>query len=442
MTARGPAATFPRGPRSAWLSTWQSWRDPLGCHDRWAEHYGDPYAVTIFGHRFVLSVEPSTIQAFFQANAGSHGLYLAFATLPTAGRHSLIQAVGRPHREKRGLILPALTGSALAEHTAALGAAAERVLARAAEKPRVCAYAAALEFAIEAILELIGLGASPRRAALALAVQEAHEALRPEYLFLPAWQRSAWAKPLFGRIDRALDRCLTLLREEIDRLARRAALPTTTLLGSLLAARPDGQPIPREAIVDHVRTAIFGGIESSTATMAFMVDFVFRRRRIVERLQREVRAHAWPWRDAAVVPPYVRAVVRETLRFCPVTGLAVHELHEDTHVAGYDLPRGTGVGANVYRLHRRPDFYPRPHEFLPERFLEHKPVPYTFLPFGAGARACIGAQLATLEASLFLAVLVRDFEVHLLHTQPSRVIRRPLVACPADGVPVRLRRLH
>src|SRR5690606_11409792 len=63
-------------------------------------------------------------------------------------------------------------------------------------------------------------------------------------------------------------------------------------------------------------------------------------------------------------------------------------------------------------------------------------------PFGAGARACIGAQLATLEASLFLAVLVRDFEVHLLHTQPSRVIRRPLVACPAGGLPVRLRRLH
>lgn len=434
---------FPGGPRSSWLSTWQSWRDPLGCHDRWSEKYGDPYAVTIFGHRFVLSIEPSTIRTFFHTKASSHGLYLAFATLPTAGRHSLIQAVGLAHRTKRGLVLPALTGPALSGHADALAHAARGVLARAAERPCASAYEAALEFAIEAILELIGFGTSPRRAELAQAVKTAHTALRPEYLFLPSWQHTAVGKRAFGAVDRALTRCVTLLHAEVERLLRPgAAVVPTSLVASLIAARRDGEPLSSEEIVDHVRTAIFGGIESSTSTMAFMVDFVFRRRRIVERLQHEVRGDGFPWADASEVPTFVRAVVRETLRCCPVTGLAVHELHEDTCVAGYDLPRGTGVGANVYRLHRRPDLYPRPSEFLPERFLAHKPAPYTFLPFGAGARACIGAQLATLEAGLFLAVLVRDFEVQLLRRRPSRVIRRPLVACPADGVPFRLRRIR
>ena len=64
---------------------------------------------------------------------------------------------------------------------------------------------------------------------------------------------------------------------------------------------------------------------------------------------------------------------------------------------GHELPVGTVIAPCIYLVHRRPDVYPDPYAFRPERFLERPPETYTWLPFGGGVRRCIGARFAHLR---------------------------------------------
>ena len=73
---------------------------------------------------------------------------------------------------------------------------------------------------------------------------------------------------------------------------------------------------------------------------------------------------------------------------------------------GYDLPAGVKVAPCIYLVHRRPDVYPEPERFLPERFLDEAPGTYTWIPFGGGVRRCLGGAFAQLEMEVVLRELV------------------------------------
>ena len=73
----------------------------------------------------------------------------------------------------------------------------------------------------------------------------------------------------------------------------------------------------------------------------------------------------------------------------------------------YFSPPSVTVAPCVYLVHRREELYPEPEAFRPERFLERAFGPYEWLPFGGGARRCVGASLATMEIKLVLAVVLR-----------------------------------
>lgn len=73
--------------------------------------------------------------------------------------------------------------------------------------------------------------------------------------------------------------------------------------------------------------------------------------------------------------------------------------------AGYIIPRGWNIYLNYRNVHMDPQLYPNPSKFDPSRFLE-APKPYTFLPFGAGARYCLGNELVKIESLIFIHYLV------------------------------------
>jgi cytochrome P450 len=121
-----------------------------------------------------------------------------------------------------------------------------------------------------------------------------------------------------------------------------------------------------------------------------------------------------------------------------VLPIVVRELTEPFVVAGHRLQAGTIVAPCPFLLHRRPDLYPEPQAFKPERFLDETPRGYTWLPFGGGVRRCLGASLAELEMRLILQQVLRRSRLRAVGRPRPR--RRAITLVPGGGTPVLLSR--
>ena len=102
------------------------------------------------------------------------------------------------------------------------------------------------------------------------------------------------------------------------------------------------------------------------------------------------------------------------------------------------LRKGASVAAAIPAVHLSPKIYPEPYEFRPERFLDGKPKPYEYLPFGGGNRRCIGAAFSLFESRVALATGLREFEFELLDAEVPAIERRSVTLGPAGGVRLRM----
>ncbi|KAK1578631.1 hypothetical protein Q3G72_031862 [Acer saccharum] len=150
--------------------------------------------------------------------------------------------------------------------------------------------------------------------------------------------------------------------------------------------------------------------------------------------------------------PYLRAVIRETLRLHPSAPLIIRECAEDCKINGSIVKAKTRVLVNVYAVMRDPEFWAHPDEFMPERFLEgsgerigehqmeFKGQNFRFLPFGSGRRGCPGASLAMVVMHAAVGAMVQCFDWKLkggdekvdLSPGPgfASEMAHPLVLCP------------
>jgi cytochrome P450 len=127
--------------------------------------------------------------------------------------------------------------------------------------------------------------------------------------------------------------------------------------------------------------------------------------------------------------PYLDAVASETLRMAPIVPDMLRTLAEPMQLGPYSLPAGTHVDFAAALVHTRPDLYPEPETFRPERFLERKFGPHEWIPFGGGARRCIGAAFATAEMKVVVGTLREE--------EPAR---RNATMGTRHGVVLRVRR--
>lgn len=128
--------------------------------------------------------------------------------------------------------------------------------------------------------------------------------------------------------------------------------------------------------------------------------------------------------------PYLRACIKESQRYYPLIVGNGRVPVNDIVISGYRVPKGTQVSMSITSITRDPKHYPRPNEYLPERWLRAteksegnakcphslKPSsPFIHLPFGFGPRSCIGRRMVEMELELCIARMVRNFEIEFNH---------------------------
>ncbi|XP_011882068.1 PREDICTED: cytochrome P450 4C1-like [Vollenhovia emeryi] len=113
---------------------------------------------------------------------------------------------------------------------------------------------------------------------------------------------------------------------------------------------------------------------------------------------------------------------------------------EDVELSSYLVPAGTYVHLDIFGVHRDPNFWPNPEVFDPDRFLPEKirnRHPYSYIPFSAGPRNCIGQRFAMLEMKAMIAPLIHNFYVEPIDYLKNIQMQIDLVLRPVPPFRVR-----
>ncbi|HEX2572973.1 MAG TPA: cytochrome P450 [Polyangia bacterium] len=431
---------LPTGPRSTILTTAAYLRDPYGSILRAYARYGEPYGSPSFLGRMVVTGHPDGIRTVFTADPTGYDALGANLLAPVLGRSNVIILGGEEHRAKRKLLMPPFHGERMRAYGELITEiAASRAGQWRAQEP-IAMHRTMQEISLEVILQsVMGLSTPEQQRPFRDAVLGVIGALKPSFMFMPMLRREALGLSAWARFQRRRQEVLELFEEE---LAMRRARPAARddILSLLLEARQDdGAPLTTEDLVTQMINLVVAGHETTASSLAWALEFIHRDPAVAERLTTEVRSLPSPADPEAVARlPYLEAVCHETLRINPIAPMIGRTLRRPLTLSGVSLEPGDTVGVAIIVCHRRPELYPAPERFLPDRFLERSYSPFEFMPFGGGARRCLGAAFALYEMKLVLATILRRCALRLASSTPSGAAARNTTVGPAREIVMQL----
>jgi cytochrome P450 len=400
--------------------------------ERAAARYGDTFTMELVGEGPIVMVShPDAVRQIFTAPpalllAGEANRIL----LPVVGQNSLLLLDRDAHKEQRRLLMPAFRGNHLQSYMGTMTAIAEAEIASWPRGVPVRLHPRMQALTLEVILRLVfglerGQSMDRLREALQRMLAVTTNALAQMFLLLvgPQKMRTALTHRLLAEVDR-------LLHEEITTRRRQEDLETRTDVLSMLlkAEHEDGHPMSDQEIRDELITLLLAGHETTASGLAWAVERIIRHPDAHARLVEETQA------DDGY--RYVEAVVKETLRLRPVLALVSRRLTEPMEVDRFPLPAGVKVAPSIYLMHRRPDIYPDPEQFRPERFLDNRAGTYTWIPFGGGVRRCLGATFAECEMRIVLGAMFSTVRMRPVNFKSESIHRRSITHVPGRGTTV------
>ena len=427
MPTRTPYS-FPAGPRGpmAWHSL-NFARDAWGFMEAAHARYGDTFTLHLPGAKdWVFLTDPEHVKQVYTGDpkvfhAGEGNSIL----LPLLGRHSVLLLDEAPHMRQRKLLLPPFHGKRMAGYEELMRGIARDTIDTWPVGTPLKAWPQMQHVTLEIIMRAVfgvqeGAQLDRLRSALETLMGEV---TRPRTMILMA----LLGERRFSRlrsVRRRLSAVDDVLLPEIARRRQVADLEERSdILSLLLQARDeDGNAMGDRELRDELMTLLVAGHETTATTLSWALERLVRHPDALQRLQDEVRA--------GESDEWMTAVVRETLRLCPVISITVRELQEPIEIAGHRLPAGARVVPCIHLVHRRPEVYPDPDVFRPERWLGQTPGTYTWIPFGGGVRRCLGASFALFEMKTILGEIVRSMDLGTTTAPGERMRSRAITRTP------------
>src|SRR5882757_9389928 len=345
---------------------------------------------------------------------------------PVLGEGLLI-AEGRAWKHQRRTLAPAFTPRAVATLVPHMVAATDETIAKLKETSgapvdlRKAMQRMTLEIAGRTMFsfEMSRHGPALRDFVMEYGARLA----RPHFLdiMLPA----GWPSPQDfsrARVRKRWTGFVAMLMAERRAAGKPEGAPPSDLFDLMGAARdPEtGVAFTDEQLGDQVATMILAGHET-TATALFWSLYLLALDPVTqEELAAEVKAATVNGALDLEGLKFTRAVVDETMRLYPPAFLIARAAAASDTIAGMPVKKNDIVLVAPWLLHRHEKLWRDPSAFIPSRFMPPAPPPdrFAYLPFGVGARVCIGAHFALVEATLALAKMIGAFRVELLDKEP------------------------
>ncbi len=432
---RASLVSLPPGPSiPAALQTARLVARPLPFFEACRRRYGSTFTAQVLrvGPTVFIS-DPASIKALFGAdrrNSIAPGRQVVLA--PVLGERSLLLLEGEEHLRRRKLMLPPFHGERMRAYESVMAEATEREVASWPVGRRFALHESMQAITLEVIL----------RAVFGVEDDERRRHLRETLVGILATTRSPLAigmtvgrlrrLPAYRRTGEMLARADEILYAEIaDRRRDTELRSRDDILSLLVGARfDDGSAMSDAELRDQLMTLLMAGHETTATGLAWAFDLLFRSPRVTGRLRDELVDGGHEYLDA---------VVEETLRIRPVVPWVGRQLGAPAELDGYELPVDTVVMPSIYLVHTRPDVYPDPRAFRPERFLDEgpgsRPDTYSWIPFGGGTRRCLGASFAQLEMRVVLRTVLGLADLRPATQTAEPIVRRNVTLSPRNGTP-------
>jgi cytochrome P450 len=427
--------TFPPGPSEpAAVQTARWLTRPIAFLESCRRRFGDTFAIEYLGFKTPLVVvsDPDAIRALYAVR--EHGLPpgRTFALRPIMGPRSVLLLEGPEHLQRRKLMTGPFHGERMRAYEASVGEIAEREIDGWPLERPFALHPRMQAVTLEVILGAVFGVTDPARRALlrrllpGLLDDSSSAALQFRILLA---RRAGRAGPLthLRELTREID--AALLDEIGERRRDPEAAGREDILSLLLLARfEDGSAMDDQEVRDQLLTLLLAGHETTATGLAWTIDLLLRYPDVTRRLVAEL--------DDGGGDAYLRAVIQEALRLRPVVPFAGRRLASELRAGGYTLAPGTDVTPAIWLLHTRPDLYPEPLAFRPERFLEQAAPSYAWIPFGGGVRRCLGAAFAEMEMRVVLGTILRRCELRPASRRAEHATRRNVTLSPRHGTRV------
>jgi cytochrome P450 family 135 len=350
---------------------------------------------------------------------------------PVFGPNSILLLDGATHMRQRKLMLPPFHGERMKSYGELIEQITERRMGSWPHEKPIELIGEFQEITLDVILRAVfGYESGPELERARTAIRRWLGLLASPVSMVPlARKHFGPDKPISpgNWIRRQVDRALYALIAE--RRADPAVADREDVLSMLIQARDeDGQPMTDSELRDELVTLLLAGHETTATSLAWAVELLLTNPATLERLRE----------DLANGDDYLNAVIHESMRLRPPIPLFDRKVCEPVEVLGHELPPGVVIACCIWLAHRRPDIYPEPLAFRPERFLESPPETYSWVPFGGGVRRCLGASFALYEMRIVLRMLIERAKLAPCDLQPNRYYRRAIVIGPKSGARVRV----
>ncbi len=399
-------------------------RQPLESLSAWWRQHGDALRFRLGPKIFYLFSHPDLAEEILVKQSDRfvkvynprrpHGLALVLG-------NGLVTSSGEVWKRHRRIIQPIFHRSRMAAMADRMAQVGEQRLSlwKSREGDTIDIAAEMMQLALEVISQTMFSTSMTHHTdrishALQVSIQYAFDSFSNPFSF-PPWVPTARTRE-FRSVMRFLDGLMYRLLDE----RHRSGAHHDDLLDLLLQARDEetGEGLSDQELRDEALTIFAAGHETTANALAWtwylLATHPEATARFHEEVDRVLRGRTPNAGDLEHLP-YTRAIFEESLRLYPPAPAIHRKAATNTTVGGLSLPEGVFVLIGSYNLHRHPDFWTNPEQFLPERWLnDGRPRSrYAYIPFGAGPRACVGLHFASVEGPLLLALIGRHYDLHL-----------------------------
>jgi cytochrome P450 len=426
----------PSPPHPVILQTLGGRRWPFAYLECCQAHCGSRFTLFPIDMRpIVFLTDPLEIRAVLTGDSRDlHPGAGASILAPLIGRQSFMLLEEDDHAYGRKAITPAFHQRMVANQTATLTAIVEKEVASWPLDRPVALHSLIRRLTLTVILRVIFSDQTTSLIPLhqhlmnMLSITDSFMLQEPKLRHLPGWRgiSKRFAKQR-GEVDELIYRLVDQRRSETRRQ------PTDLLDLLLVAGNQDGSQMSDQQVRDNLMSMILAGHETTTGELAWAFLLLAHNPRVQNRLTREVRD--------GCDEDYLTATIYETMRHKPVFVFTIpRKVARPVEIGGITYPTGVHLAPCTYLMHHRPELYPDPYTFRPERFLGTGAQSRTWLPWGGGAKHCLGRHFALAEVKTILQHVLSERAVLPANRRIEHPRWRSAIIVPHAGARVILRR--